>query len=74
MRKIVQIAISDVYVYALCDDGALWATTAGIRDVKWTRVTDIPQEKPPEPANDLFPLEHEPTGYRETLGLYEKGE
>lgn len=51
MRKPVQIAIANngnfLHMCVLCDDGSMWAGSSG---KGLTRLSDIPQDEPEQPA------------------------
>lgn len=43
MRKIIQIAAAQTYIYALCDDGSLWHWSDA--RYAWNKVNPIPQDE-----------------------------
>lgn len=45
-RKVIQIALEDDTLLALCDDGTIWE----MRDdgTRWHRSPDVPQDDPPQ--------------------------
>ncbi|KGQ56318.1 hypothetical protein IO44_03120 [Gallibacterium anatis str. Avicor] len=52
MRKVIQICansnnamINGESLFALCDDGSVWALTESL-DCGWVRFPDIPQDEP----------------------------
>ena len=45
-RKIIQIIMSPVHtIYALCEDGSMWAMYRGGGDMRWYRIENIPDDE-----------------------------
>lgn len=80
MRKPVQIAIANngnfLHMCVLCDDGSMWAGSSG---KGLTRLSDIPQDEPEQPATSpdvvaaLRELEQATSQYRFEVGLGQNG-
>jgi hypothetical protein len=58
MRRIVMVAVEaetrehETIIFALCEDGTLWAKTYGDKEGVWGEIEGIPDREPRYPSTD----------------------